>query len=336
MNFFLSKLKLASPLVAILAAALSAGAQPAGQAIIFSSPQNTNASASTPSLSPPTPDQPNFADELQAPKLLLQSQLPAQPLPLSQPQGISPAGQERMKQWREDQKNWALMTPEEIFGMTSPETNATGLEKNQTQFERYLERQKRSQTSDTNSLRNDRPNSPWDFSRDQPNANPFGSDNPEPGNAGPGLSRFLAGDQENRAATNQNENSGWNLFGTSPASPATKPDLVQQAAMERFRQLLVPSSVAVVEATPSPNSSFFPSPKLTPDPNFTQPNFVPNPAGASFTPLASGIGRPTGLTPLPGIMMPNLPSVAVPAWMPQPAPWLSQGPQLFTIPQRKF
>ena len=338
MNFCLPKLKLPLLFVATLVV-LSVGAQPGGRSIIFSSPQSSNTLVRTPSLSPQTPDQPNFADELQAPNLFLQSQFPVQPLPMSQPQMISPDGQERMKQLREDQKNWALMTPEEIFGVTSSDTNAAAPGKNQSQIERYLERQKRFQAGDTNSLRNDNPNSPGNFLHDRQSASAFDPDNNEPGNTAPGWSRFIASDQENRASTNQNENSGWNLFGSpqmQEMQQTTKPDLVQQAAMERFRQLLAPSSVAVVEATPSPNSSFFPSAKLMSDPNMTQPDFMPNPAGASFTPLANGIGKPTGLTPLPGIVVPNLPAVAVPAWMPQPAPWLSQGPQLFTVPQRKF
>ena len=58
----------------------------------------------------------------------------------------------------------------------------------------------------------------------------------------------------------------------------------------------------------------------------TTPNQAPtvNPVGASFAPLSSGIGRPAGLTPLPGIAGATnwQSSAASPAWAPQPPPWL--------------
>ena len=150
------------------------------------------------------------------------------------------------------------------------------------------------------------------------------------------LSRFLAGNQPNKTSANRSEGLDWNLFGAPQPQQPTQPDLVQQAAMARFRQLLESGSASVASVPPSPDGQFFPAPKKIIDPNITQPAYVLNPAGASFMPLINGIGRPTGLTPLPGIVTPSPQLVVVPSWTPQPAPWLLQGPQLFVMPQRKF
>ena len=71
------------------------------------------------------------------------------------------------------------------------------------------------------------------------------------------------------------------------------------------------------------------------DSDSTEP--LANPIGASFAPLSSGIARPIGLTPLPGITRPaSMQTPTTPAWAPQPAPWTSTTPQPFAIPQRKF
>ncbi len=340
MNFQPSKLKLWLSVFSTVAMVLSAGAQQDGRSIIFSTPQNNDTFATTPSLTPQTPDQQDFASQFQAPSDFLKTTTPVQQLPAPQPQAISPAAQERIRQSRENQRDWAFMTPEEIFGVAEPETDALGQEKKQTPMERYLARQDQLRNGVvTNGSVNGRPDSVWDFLRDRDKnsaASPFDFQQSDRENLIGGLNRFWNRTSDNENSTKQNEDSGWNLFGSPQPQQAVKPDLVQQAAMERFRQLLQPNQLSVADATPSPNSKFFPVPKLTPDPNITQPAFVPNPAGVSFVPVSDGIGRPAGLTALPGIITPVPQSVAVPSWAPQPPPWLSQEPQPFVVPQRKF
>ena len=71
-------------------------------------------------------------------------------------------------------------------------------------------------------------------------------------------------------------------------------------------------------------------------PAVAQPAAIP--MGASYTPLSSGIAMPAGVAPLPGLLGPTnvvAPPLA-PEWTPPPPPWVSSGPQLGVIPQRKF
>jgi hypothetical protein len=68
-----------------------------------------------------------------------------------------------------------------------------------------------------------------------------------------------------------------------------------------------------------------------------QPRPLVNPLGHSFTPLQSSIGRPTGITPLPGITGPyKIPAPAKSSTQAQLPPWLSDSPQPFSPPQRRF
>jgi hypothetical protein len=213
-----------------------------------------------------------------------------------------------------------------------PERDALGQEKNPTQLERYLERESQLRTGSTNGWQNDRASSDWNLLPDRDNANPpdAGRDNMS---AARSFSQLLNGQPNRDDSVNQNGNSGWDALSQPLPQAATKPDLEQLAAMERFRQMLNPGPVETVQS--SPDSRFFPAPKPAVDPFLTRPDFVPNPAGASFMPLNSGIARPAGLTPLPGAVTSFLPAVAAPAWRPQPPPWLLQGPQPFVMPQPK-
>ena len=149
--------------------------------------------------------------------------------------------------------------------------------------------------------------------------------------------RLQDGEPENGGASaNQNDNSILSLLGvTQPQQQPTAQNTEQLASMERFRQLLEENSASAAGTTPTPNDKFFPAPKQTPDPNMT-PTVLANPIGSPFTPLSDSIGRPVGLTPLPGIVTPISHPAAAPSWAPKPAPWLSQTPDAFTIPQPRF
>jgi hypothetical protein len=240
----------------------------------------------------------------------------------------------------EERQNWIFMTPEEILGVTTTEKmlqpqerDALGNEIKPTQLERFLQRERQARNSPTNGWRNDRAGSAWNFERDpDPGDRPdFGRDNPA--EAARGFSQLLNGQRNHDEAAAQSQNSFWDAA-SQPLSPATtRPDQDQLAAMDRFRQLLNPSPVETSQ--PLPDSQLFLTPKTAVDPFFTRPDFIPNPAGASFTPLSTGIARPMGLTPLPDAVTSLLPAVAAPARKPQLPPWLLQGPQPFVISQPK-
>jgi hypothetical protein len=338
MGFSLPRLNLLLA-VALGALVLRTEAQQSDRAIIFSTPKTDDAPATAP---PPSQNSqvPILPGSLQAPDPAFNFSSPND-LPLAPP-GNTP-GDQRMKKMLDGRKNWTLMTPAEIFGVTPteellqpPDRDALGREKNMTQLERYLERENQSRTGPTNGWQNGRDDSSWDFSRNRNGLNPL-EPGRDPADAAQRLNQFLAARRNGGGAMDPvGKNNGWDSL--NPPAPQTsgKPDLEQVAAMERFRQMLEPSAASSSE--PSPDSRFFPVPKAAPvlDPYMTQPDFVPNPAGASFTPLSSGIGRPAGLNPLPGIVTPTLKPTVVPAWSLQPPPWLSQGPQPFVMPQRKF
>lgn len=307
-------------------------AQESGQPIIFSVPKTDGAAVPTPSLTTKNSSEVILPDSVMAP-VVPSFFAPSEPARLPPP--INTAEQRRQRQLQEDRKNWTLMTPEEILGVTAsekllqpPEKDAFGRDKNPTQMERYLARENSASAGLTNGWRRDRANSPWNFSRDEDSSNPFAV-RPD-GTADPmqNLNHFLARQQVNdNAFSRPGEISDASVFDAGGEQKATKEKLEQVASMERFRQMLQPTPAAS-------DSQFFPVPKPVVDKNFTQPDFVPNPAGASFTPLSSSVSRPAGLTPLPGIISSHPQPAVTPSWKPQPPPWLSQSPTAF--PQQKF
>ena len=317
------------------AMALSAAAQPSGQDIIFSSPKADDSQAVTPSLTPQNSELPTLPSTLLAPVPAFPSRPP--PGDRLRPPSVNSSEQQRLRQLQAERRNWTLMTPAEIFGVTTtekllqpPERDAFGREKKTTQLERYLERENQARAGLTNGWRSDRANSPWGCSRDEDNARPFARRLDGTADPAQNLNRFLDSQQNKNASVSDNGNPDGNIFDAFAQKKATKEKLEQQATMVRFRQMLQPGS------EPSPSSRYFPVPKVIVDPNITQPEFVPNPAGASFKPLISDIGRPAGLTPLPGVVTPHLQPVVIPSWKPQPPPWLSQSPQPTAFPQQKF
>jgi hypothetical protein len=209
-------------------------------------------------------------------------------------------------------------------------------------MERYLER--RNQLARTNSyvFSSDNSSSPQGFWGDGNNRTNGGSPNPVSGRFEDPRSTIFnqsLNDAPNKnLSANPNGDSVWSkLFGSSALTPAPAPDFAQQQAdMDQFRQLLNPSSVPITATTTlSDRTTSFKAPTALSDSDSIQP--LANPVGASFAPLSSGIGEPASLTPLPGITRQvNLQPVTTPAWAPQPAPWMSQAPQPFVVPQRKF
>ncbi len=312
-----------------------APAQDAGQAIIFSAPQSDDPQTATPSLVPRSSDLPTLPGTLMAPMSAFPSSAGIAGNQLPPP--VFSSEQQRQKQLQAERRNWTLMTPAEIFGVTPAEKllqpaerDAFGREKKTTQIERYLDRENSARIGLTNGWRSDRANSPWSFSRDEDNADPFSRRLDGKADPMQNLNQFLDRQQNNNAPGNQNGKLDENDFNAFAKQKETKEKLEQLATMQRFRQMLQPSTDA------SANSRFFPVTKPAVDPNLKQPDFVPNPAGASFTPLNSSIGRPTGLTPLPGAFTASSQPAPIPGWKPQPPPWVSQPGTPTAFPQQKY
>ncbi len=144
----------------ILSAAAQDGAPQSGQAIIFSTPAGGNTASNALPLLPQPYEQPNFARELRAPVPMpfFDFEPPAEPLPTPPPApAVSSAEAKRLQRMLDEQKNWALLTPAEILGVSTAEKPSSALEqeaadseKNLTVLERYLERQQQSPTAATN------------------------------------------------------------------------------------------------------------------------------------------------------------------------------------------
>lgn len=315
---------------------LSAAAQESGQDIIFSSPKTDDSQAVTPSLTPQNSQLMTLPGSLQAPMTVIPPSMTGDRLPSP----VNFSGQQRLKQSQEERRNWTLMTPEEIFGVTPadkllqpPERDAYGREKKTTQLERFLDRENQARGGLTNGLRSDRAGLPWSISSDEDSGNPFARWGNGTADPAQNANRFPDSRQNQGSPAKQNVNFDGNGFDPMAQQKLNKDKLEQLATMQRFRQMLLPGSEP---AEPSPDSRYFPVPKPAVDPYLTQPDFVPNPAGASFKPLISSIGKPAGLTPLPGVVTPRLQPVVIPSWKPQPPPWLSQSPQPAAFSQRNF
>lgn len=320
-----------------IAVALSVGAQQpatnAGQSIIFSSPDKSRVSSN------PTPSSTklpwlNFRDSRQS----------ASPVPtfndLSAAPPLAPAEGQQPQRLPDRRKDWVFMTPAEILGVTTPEKilgiqehDAAGQPKNPTPIERYDERQqiKTARTNDWSFSKNPTPfrNSPGDRNN-RTNTALFNPANSGLENLRSTIFSRLNASPNDDLFAGQNADSDRSKLSGSPA-----PNPAQQTDMDQFRQLLEPVFPPATAATPSPGRTAFSQPQTSPASGATQP--LVNPFGASFTPLSSGIGKPAGLQPLPGVTgQTNTQPAITPSWAPQPPPWMSQTPQPFVIPQRKF
>jgi len=332
---------------ALLSAAAQDGATPSGKAIIFSAPAGDHSISNAPLLTPQLPERPDFARELRAPSPIFDMQQPPSPAPaLPRAPSLSRTEMDRLRRTLDVRENWALMTPAEILGVDAGKGSGTQQEgsddqKHLTVLERYLERQQKSHMPATNEYHGSNPLSDWGFSGTQGGVtNTSQSDSISNGlpAASQILSRFFNDLHANNPFAEQEKDRNGEWFSSLGLPPQPAPPTPEQLAeKERFRQLLEPGSFSDTPAKSVPGGKFLSSLQPLSGPTSEQTPTV-NPVGNSYAPLASGFGRPTGLTPLPGITTTPVgsPSSALPAWAPQPPPWLSQTPQPFTVPQRKF
>jgi hypothetical protein len=328
-------------LATVVTVAMSAAAQQ--QTIQFTKPVDPDLSSKANAFIPMSSR--NSAGAFNAPSPLFGSQTPTASfdvLPGSPNMNAVPAvNAEQWRKFLDRKKNWTLMTPEEIFGSTTPE-KILGLtdpkeDSKLSLEERFLLQQDNlTAAGATNGYH--RPDAAYwrnDSATDPLHPSDASSRFAQNlGGANPGTAKIFNPlfnlNPDARFSANQKSDSAWaNPFGLPEPLPKSTPE--QLAGMDRFRALMEPS---VPEKTPEP-SRFSYQPAAASDPNLqTMPAFNPN--GRSFTPLESGISRPTGITPLPGITGPHpVQTKKTPALVQLP-PWLSDTPEAFTPLQRKF
>jgi len=312
---------------------------PPGQAIVFSSPDTATVATNLSSLSPQSSVPADFENAVEAPPTLNFNRTPSGPPMSLGPPVVSSAEESRLQDLLDRRNNWMLLTPAEIYGVTTPEMilgisqrDAFGQRIKTTALERYTERQNQT-PAPANPYTNGFPTwNAFDQRPDAANSINGGSGGPD-GLANPSLNP--SPDKSPFAA--QNANNSWSkLFGSSaPAPPpGTAPSIAQQTEMERLKQLLMSGSSSEADsAAPSVRGMKISVPQSPLDSSLGSPAI--SAVGGSFAPLSEGIGRPGGLPKLPGAW--NLSLTSAPpaaAWAPQPPPWLL--PQPFAVPQRKF
>jgi hypothetical protein len=332
--------------VAALAAVSAVDAQStatnAWKPIVFSSPANNDNSSNLTSLStrpvPPANLQGLFQD--------------TSPMPSFNDFGPAPmpdAGR-RLQKRANDRQDWVFMTPAEIMGVAPEQLSRTrkrdanGQPDNLSPMERYLERQ-----NPAARLKNNSPDNPFrsrnSWGADNGQTNGDNNDSSDAVDSGldnlrsvTALSQSLNSAPDNNLLGAPHADSPWARVPGSLASQWAPNAAQQRADLEQvqFQQLLNPDAVPVTAATTLPDHTTSLNAQTTVMGSYsTEP--LANPIGASFAPLSSGIGKPAGLAPLPGITRPaTIQALTTPAWAPQPAPWTSQAPQPFAIPQRKF
>lgn len=265
----------------------------------------------------------------------------------------APNGGGRIQKSPQDRQDWIFMTPAEIMGVSpeqilqSGKRDENGQQKHLSPMERYLERRNPSARFDASGNASQSRDF-WGQGNDQTNNGDSSSDRMNNGaedlQSPPISGQFPDAAPGNITSANPNRDSVWSkLFGTPSPQPTPSAATVakQQTELNQFQQLLNPGFVPVTASTAAPDSTtaFKPQNPLpivdSPQLGSSQP--LINPIGASFAPLNSGIGQPAALATFPTVTrQAGIPAVTTPTWGPQPAPWLSQNPQPFVIPQRKF
>jgi hypothetical protein len=332
MPFYSSALKLW--LAAGLAAGVmtfSATAQNDGQSIIFSAPGDENINQNTGNQNNNLIPSDNAQSKLPAAAGAFNRGVSASFDPLPGSQGFfAPQMSAQQQRQRENQKNWTLLTPEEIMGLPAPDEKTSEqiygvAAKNLTPEQRYLLRQDRAAAgAATNTL------NAWGA-----NSNPFGqpdandlSAQPDSG-AGFGPPKTLNGIFASKTSMFDRANSPdaqkpvspWASSFNLPSTAATPSD-AQMASMDRFRALLgnAPPPVSPVAQTPLP-AAVNSSATLGQFDALGHP-FI-NPANPD-----NNLSRPTGLSQLkqlPGYRPPAPPAKQ----LVQLPPWLRKGPPVY-------
>lgn len=244
-------------------------------------------------------------------------------------------------------KNWALLTPEQIYGLQTP-NEILGLKKDDNDKSLSLEEQfllRESQPAANAATNDGAGGASWRdaanlfdkhqddrpaFSRSiffQPNNHLDDQpDDPAQEDSTRYFKQFLnAKSEKNPLKTESKQATAWSSVFSQPAQPKQTP--AQLADMERFRVMLAPAPSTSSDKTPAVKTSVFSAAEPETDSIFqSQPMF--NPAGSSVAVIKDDLTRPVGIKPLPSIGAPeNLTPATRPAWQAQLPPWLRDGPQ---------
>lgn len=307
-----------------------------GQPIFFSSPESENVTSNLPSLLPRLAEQPDFANTLPTPSSFDFNPPPADDTPqFDVPVLLTDEGR-RLQGVLDPKKNWIMMTPGEIFGVTTPEKimgiperDAIGRRKNQTALERYNERQSQILSSNANAYRTTYESASWNHLSDplRGHSETFNSVYVDYWNMANKSDLPFNSSHDNQTLTGSNL---WSKALVSP-SPSLFPNEAQQTDIDRLKQLFGLGSASATSPLPSRSGRKSSLVKKLLDPGVSQPSF--NPAGASYNSLNRSIGKPADLPAMPSVWGLNATSPPAPAWAPQQPPWMSQP---FAVPQRKF
>jgi len=273
--------------------------------------------------------------------------LPGSPRPI-----VSMMDAHQMQKAWDAQKNWTLMTPEEILNIPTVESILGVTDSQDAKLsteERFLRRQENQYNMGAsnamlqvdalllhnNSSGFDPVNNLNDARQDRFGGGLNGLLEHSLGNStlpptARNLNSLLSSSSSANSASDINvrPDSPWNSpFDAPPQVLTLKPTPEQQANLDRFHALLDPP--------PPDKPATFSLPVAAPNPNMqVMPAF--NPSGQTFGALPMVGGRPMGLQPLSGgssFQQPKAPTPLV-----QPPPWMQQNsqPSFNNLPQRQF
>jgi hypothetical protein len=241
---------------------------------------------------------------------------------------------------QDDDRNWALSTPQEILGVPTPES-ILGIDHTQgegelTPAERFLKRQNHEQleSSATNGWHQDvgaqRKKGLWEplNGTDDSRFDRAANGALVPGGDGHRNLQVLGQDAGTPAGQIQ-RNTVWDSAFASATPPPAKLTPEQIQSKQTFLNLLIPpdKSPAVPSGTPTVR------PVAAHDPNFqTQPAYS---RAGSVKALQADLAKPTGLTPLMGVSG-AAPVPAKRAPLVKPPPWMSDQTADSTPAQRRF
>ena len=272
-----------------------------------------------------------FVDQYAAPPQLFP--VDATPDPQYMPPTIQISNEEiaRQRHAADNDKNWMLLTPEEILGV-APEKAANDPDRNLTAEERYLKRNAAVQTG-TNDSTGQLAAKKNDLTRGENNFDSFDrNDNNRNDNNGNswsrnGQNRLTAADRQALGAdavarmTAEAPNSPWanSIWGTPQTEDPVQAALKQKADMTQFQHLLAPEN-------PATKTGHFGEAAATPNVFNPQPNTPAqaNTAAETYSLLKDNIGRPA---PKPTLLPPP---TTKPSYYeehrhkPEAPPWLSQ------------
>jgi len=316
---------------------LSASAQ---QVIQFSTPADSNPAQKANNF---MPDHGNRnPDRFNAPSSLFANQVPDANFEdvAGNSANLAAAAAAQWRQHQERNKNWGLMTPEEILGIPTPE-KLLGITEDDKDAklspeERFLKRQDQLVATSASNNLHSADLSIWHNETEDGRSVFQGVEaagrtrllNESVPGAPPNFESLFGRGTPDQSKLPVKAEATW----TSPfALPATlpKPTAEQLAGMDRFRAYMEP---ALPDKTPTPSD--FAIARTAPDPNM-DPLPHMNLAGRAVPSLKHDIALPKGLTPLPGITGPEAPDKK-PTPLVQPPPWLQDPLQNSSLPARQY